>query len=67
MPPSDPLPDQRALTDVGYDSVRLVELFLECEPVFGVTVPGEILDGGPLTVGRLVACLEAAILRRHED
>ncbi len=65
MPPSDPLADQRALTDVGYDSVRIVELFLECEALFGVAVPGEILDEGPLTVGRLVSCLQRAPPDRH--
>ena len=55
------------MTDVGYDSVRLVELFIECEATFGVPVPGEILDAGPLTVGRLVAHLRAALPAREGD
>jgi acyl carrier protein len=61
VPPSDPLPDDRRMTDVGYDSVRLVELLIECEARFGVAVPGGILDEGPLTVGRLVASLRSAL------
>lgn len=67
VPPSDPLADERRMTDVGYDSVRLVELFIECEATFGVPVPGEILDAGPLTVGRLVAHLRAALPAREGD
>lgn len=61
MPPSDSLADERRLTDVGYDSVRLVELFIECEGAFGVPVPDDILDAGPLTIGRLVAHIQAAL------
>ena len=55
------------MTDIGYDSVRLVELFIECEAAFGVPVPGEILDAGPLTVGRLVAHIQAALSARTGD
>jgi acyl carrier protein len=55
VPASDPLADDRKLTDAGYDSVRLLELVLECEATFGVPVADELLCAGPLTVGRLIA------------
>lgn len=61
VPPSDPLADDRWLTDIGYDSVRLVELFIECEATFGVPVPDEVLEHGPLTVGRLIAHFHGAL------
>lgn len=41
---------------LGLDSVRLVELLLDCELRFGVTLPAEeLLAGPPLTVAALAA------------
>lgn len=39
---------------LGMDSIALVELLLDCEQRFGMS-PADLLDGPPLTVGRLVA------------
>jgi acyl carrier protein len=38
---------------LGLDSISLVELLLMCEDRFGMAFPSTLLDGGPLTVGRL--------------
>jgi acyl carrier protein len=45
---------------LGMDSIALVELLLECEERFGIPRPVELLEGEPLTVGRLVAHVRAA-------
>jgi acyl carrier protein len=45
---------------VGFDSVAVVELLLECETEFGVRLPRELFEGPPLTVGALVAAVTAA-------
>ena len=47
----------------GLDSITVVELLLDCAQHFVVPVPVELLDGAPLTVGRLVAGVRAALLR----
>jgi acyl carrier protein len=39
---------------LGLDSIRMVEVLLACEEQFGVALAAELLDGKPLTVGRLV-------------
>ena len=59
------LPDDLRLGSggAGLDSIALVELLLDCEQRFAVPVPVELLDGAPLTVGRLVAGVRAAMLR----
>jgi hypothetical protein len=47
----------------GLDSITVVELLLDCAQCFVVPVPVDLLDGAPLTVGRLVAGVRAALLR----
>lgn len=56
-----PLPDDLPLgaSGLGLDSIAVVELLLDCERRFGVPRPVELLDGPPLTVGRLVKHLRA--------
>lgn len=48
---------------LGMDSIALVELLLDCEQRFGFRSgswsPGELLEGPPLTIGRLVAHVRA--------
>ncbi len=48
---------------LGMESIALVELLLDCEQRFGLRPgnwrPAELLEGPPLTVGRLVAHLQA--------
>ena len=50
---------------LGMDSVALVELLLDCEQRFGMRSgswrPSELLEGPPLTVGRLVAHLRTMV------
>jgi len=55
------LPDGLLLgaSGLGLDSIAVVELLLDCERRFGVPRPVELLDGPPLTVGRLVDHLRA--------
>lgn len=48
---------------LGLDSIALVELLLVCERQFGIPRPVELLEGPPLTVGRLIACVRAAVER----
>jgi len=49
---------------LGMDSIAMVELLLDCEQRFGFRAgswrPGELLEGPPLTVGRLAAHVRAA-------
>ena len=56
------LPDDLPLGPggLGLDSIALVELLLDCEQRFGIPRPVELLEGEPLTVGRLVAHVRAA-------
>jgi acyl carrier protein len=48
---------------LGMDSIALVELLLDCEQRFGFRAgswrPGELLEGPPLTIGRLAAHVRA--------
>lgn len=46
---------------LGLDSIGLVEVLLECEDAFGVSIAIETLAGPPLTVGSLVETLRARI------
>jgi acyl carrier protein len=46
---------------LGMDSIALVELLLDCEQRLGIRRPIELLEGPPLTVGRLVAHVRAAL------
>jgi len=47
--------DLRLGTDgLGFDSVAIVEILLECERQFDMPFPASLFDAGPLTVGRLV-------------
>lgn len=48
---------------LGLDSIALVELLLDCERRFGIPRPVELLDGPPLTIGRLVAHIRSAVGR----
>jgi acyl carrier protein len=45
---------------LGLDSIALVELLLDCELRFGVKATG-LLEGPPLTVGRLAAHVREAV------
>jgi acyl carrier protein len=54
-------PELALVDDLGYDSVRLVELLLACGDRFGVELPIEaLLDGPPLTLGAVADALTAA-------
>ncbi|MCU1347814.1 MAG: hypothetical protein JWO56_844 [Acidobacteria bacterium] len=46
---------------VNLDSIALVEVLLECEDRFGVTVAAEMLDRPSLSVGLLVTRIEALL------
>lgn len=50
---------------LGMDSIALVELLLDCEQRFGLRAgswrAADLLEGPPLTVGRLVDHLRAAV------
>jgi acyl carrier protein len=45
---------------LGLDSIALVELLLDCEQRFGIPRPVGLLEGDPLTFGRLVDHVRAA-------
>ena len=45
---------------LGLDSIALVELLLDCERRFGVSMAAELLEGPPLTLGLLLARVRAA-------
>jgi acyl carrier protein len=49
----------------GLDSIAIVELLLECSEHFAIPLPAELLEdaAAPLTLGRLVAAVQAALLR----
>jgi acyl carrier protein len=57
-----PLPDDLRLGagGLGLDSIAMVELLLDCERRFGVCTAG-LLEGAPLTVGRLLACVRDTV------
>ena len=44
---------------LGLDSIALVELLLDCERRFGVSMAAELLAGPPLTLGHLLARVRA--------
>ncbi len=44
---------------LGLDSVALVEVLLECEEAFGITLAAEMLDAPAFTVGSLVERIQA--------
>ena len=46
---------------LGLDSISLAELLLDCQRRFDIPAPIELLEGAPLTVGRLVAHVRAAV------
>jgi acyl carrier protein len=56
------LPDELRLGagGLGLDSISLAELLLDCQRRFGIPRPIELLEGPPLTLGRLVAHVRAA-------
>jgi acyl carrier protein len=59
---TDPLPDELRLSSggLGFDSVRVVELLLECEMRFRVSIPADLLETDKLTIGKLVAWVQRA-------
>ncbi|MEA2600259.1 MAG: hypothetical protein QOF89_1251 [Acidobacteriota bacterium] len=59
------LPDELRLGTggLGLDSIAMVELLLDCERRFGITVAAELLEGAPLTVGRLIAHVRGTLPR----
>ncbi|HKI00545.1 MAG TPA: phosphopantetheine-binding protein [Thermoanaerobaculia bacterium] len=56
------LPDDLRLGagGLGLDSISMVELLLDCERRFGIKATG-LLEGAPLTVGRLAAHVREAV------
>jgi acyl carrier protein len=50
------LPDDLPLVDsgLGLDSVGVVELLVACEERFRIPFPADVLEGTPLTVGKLI-------------
>lgn len=50
-----PLADDTRLgaQGLGFDSVAIVEIILECEAALGIAFPAALFDDGPITVGRL--------------
>jgi acyl carrier protein len=61
-PESAALPEDLRLGSggLGLDSISLVEILLDCEQKFGIPPLIELLEGAPLTVGRLVSAVCAA-------
>ncbi len=47
---------------LGLDSIAIAEVLLDCEQRFGVPMT-HLLDGGPLTLGRMIEHLEQAASR----
>ena len=54
---ADELPDDLSLTgpNLGLDSVEVVELLLDCEARFGLSLPAELTEGEPLTIRKIAA------------
>lgn len=48
---------------LGLDSIAIVELLLDCQRRFGIPAPVELLEGPPLTVGRLAAHVRSTVGR----
>lgn len=56
------IPDLRLGADgLGLDSIALVEVLLQCEEAFGVTIASEALAAPSLTVGFLIETLQARV------
>lgn len=51
---------------LGFDSVTIVEVLLECEQHFDMPFPASLFDAGPLTIGRLVDHATAGIVARTQ-
>ena len=52
--------EARLARDLGFDSLRIVELLLACQEGFAAGLPiEELLAGPPLTVGHVVAHVAA--------
>jgi hypothetical protein len=49
----------------GLDSITLVELLLDCEERFAVSLGLALLEGPPLTLDRLVGGVRTALERAH--
>jgi len=47
---------------LGLDSISLVEVLLDCERRFGLPPLIDLLEGPPLTVGRLIEAVRAAVV-----
>jgi acyl carrier protein len=45
---------------LGLDSIAMVELLLDCDRRFGIQTI-DLLEGAPLTIGRLIAHLRAGL------
>lgn len=54
-PPAGAALEAASLADLGFDSIRILDLLFACESAFGVTIAADVLEGGPLTVAALVA------------
>jgi cytochrome P450/acyl carrier protein len=50
---------------LGFDSVAVVELLLECETAFEVRLPPDLSETGGLTLGRLISIVVAAVESRQ--
>ena len=61
--PRIPLSSDLALGVNGLhlDSIAMVQLMLECEEAFGVTLEPEVLTSAPLTVGSLIDALRTRV------
>ncbi|MEO8383153.1 MAG: phosphopantetheine-binding protein [Acidobacteriota bacterium] len=47
---------------MGLDSIALVEVLLECEEHFGVTLAADMLSAGRITAGSLIARVRALLV-----
>lgn len=58
----DPPVDDLALgaEGLGLDSIAIAEVLIDCERHFGVRIT-DLLDGAPITVGRITARLQQAL------
>jgi acyl carrier protein len=50
-------------TGLGLDSIALVEVLLECEDAFGVSIATELLAGPNVTIGSLIERIGEALTR----
>jgi len=47
---------------LGLDSIAMAEVLLACEAQFGIVIAADLLAGEPLTFGRLVERVQAAVV-----